>query len=57
MFRAKNRLPDLSPRLRDTAPAGPLSDSASDVLRQALAGFLPPSQALFHLLDRMETQQ
>ena len=43
--------PSLDPRNDDTA------DSPAEVLRQALSGFLPPSAALFHLFDRMETQR
>lgn len=29
-------------------------ESAAEILRQALQGFLPPTDALFHLFDRME---
>lgn len=32
-------------------------DGAAEILRQALAGFMPPSAALFHLFDRMESPQ
>lgn len=29
-------------------------DSTAEILRQAIQGFLPPTDALFHLFDRME---
>lgn len=33
---------------------GPRQENAAEILRQALQGFLPPTDALFHLFDRME---
>lgn len=36
---------------------GDAAEGAAEILRQALAGFLPPAAALFTLFDRMETQR
>ena len=43
-----------SPNTRTDLPHG---EGAADILRQALAGFLPPTTALFHFFDRMETHK
>ena len=62
MIRALTRLPPAqTTQARAFLPHDPRSDDTADspaeVLRQALSGFLPPSAALFHLFDRMETQR
>ena len=47
--------PQMPPRADFGGITGrPAQESAAEILRQALQGFLPPTDALFHLFDRME---
>ena len=50
-------LPGLPPAAKSDQPSPCEADGATELLRQALAGFLPPTAALFHLFDRLEAPQ